>query len=179
MRRLCRPRAVLIDARQQIDSYTYMALPTDIITQSEYGLHRWEISLWPKPWKAFALKARFSWRVIALNTANELLVPTRPGIYTLLVQPQIASHPAASFLMYVGQATSLRARFKQYLTSERKIRPLVMRLLNTCSDYVHFGFCEFSKTELDSIESALLAAFNPPCNSKIPGEVGKARRAFK
>lgn len=156
-----------------------MARPRDIITQSEFALHRWEISLWPKPWKAFSLKASFSWTVISLDSANELMIPAKPGIYTLLVQPQLASHPAASFLMYVGQATSLRARFKQYLTSEKKIRPLVIRLLNTCSEYVHFGYCEFSSAKLDTVESALLEAFNPPCNSKIPGDVGKARRAFK
>jgi hypothetical protein len=155
-----------------------MAQPKDIIEQGEYGRHRWEICLWPKQWKAFSLSATFAWTVVPLDNAKKLTIPSGPGIYTLLVQPGIASHPAASFLMYVGQAKNLRVRFKQYLTTEEKIRPKVVRLLNTCKGHVYFGYCKFSLKRLDPVELALLEAFNPPCNSKIPGEVGKARRAF-
>lgn len=153
--------------------------PKDLIDQQEYALHQWRVSLWPKCWKAYPAPVPLAWTVEELSTGKKGSIPERPGIYTLLVQPAIASHPAASFLMYVGQAVNLRKRFETYLTSEKRIRPKLVRLLHTCEGYIHFCYTEISSKSLDTVEDALLEALNPSANSKLPGTVARARRAFE
>lgn len=137
-------------------------------------------ALWPKPWRAYKSRICANWKVTRLGKASRRKIPKRSGIYTMLIQPGIAAHPAASFPMYVGQAKDLARRFNEYLTSERKPdgRPKIVQLLHKYDEFLWFGFCEVNIPDLDSAENALITAMDPPCNDRVEARLAVTRKAF-
>lgn len=153
----------------------------DILTQQEeIKKYATEFILWPDAWSRFSSPHSRQWAMVRLERNQRVRVPNDPGVYTLLVQPGIANHPACSFLMYVGQAVSLCRRFSEYLGAERKAsgRPKVLRLLHRYDPHVWFCFTKVAAKHLDLTEDALISAYLPPCNEEVPAEVRKGRNAF-
>ena len=95
-----------------------------------------------------------------------------------MVQPQIGGHSGSSYLMYVGKAKNLRARFGDYLTRERIRRPKVVRVLELYSGQLTFFYSAIDENVLDDMEEELINAFVPPCNSRFNADVQRARGAF-
>lgn len=157
-----------------------MAVADIIDEQDELAAHRWTFSLWPKMWSEYGGTKNITWSMVKLNKARRTTIPDRPGIYTLLVQPGIARHPANSCLMYAGKAKSLRSRFGQYLNKERKERgrPLIFRLLTKYDGHIWFCFAQFPAVALKSAEDALILAFLPPANKIYPARISKVMAAF-
>jgi hypothetical protein len=153
----------------------------DLIEQQD-ALHARAVTfiLWPKKWLSYHDSTIRGWRVFRLHKAERRRIPSRSGIYTLLVQPGVARHPACSYLMYVGQAVSLKQRFGQYLNRERRAsgRPKIFRLLNVYSNHIWFAFTGAAKTRLDLIEDRLIEAHLPPCNDQLPARIRKVGNAF-
>jgi len=149
-----------------------------VAEQDEYHNHLWEMCLWPSQWEKFDQQLRLEWQSVALDKNSKSTVPTEPGVYSLLVQPGIANHAECSYLMYVGQAINLRTRFGKYLTTERKRRGKIVRLLHRCEGYIQFCYSQVSRARLDDVEAQLSNAFVPPCNTQFTGKVGRAKRAF-
>ncbi len=154
-----------------------MASPADLVAaQDEYQKHVWSICLWPKQWGTYNVSLK--WHNVALNDDSKLKVPHTTGVYSLVIQPGIAGHSGCSYLMYVGQAKNLHKRFDDYLTRERVRRPKVVRLLEMYGGYIMFFYSKVAEETLDNIEEELINAFVPPCNTKLTGEVQRARGAF-
>jgi len=158
-----------------------MTVQDIIVEQNESKAHTYEFVLWPRQWSAHSSTDTFSWNSVRLSLHNSPAVPTTSGIYTLLVQPGLFNHPACSYLMYVGQAKSLRRRFSDYLNREKRStgRPKIFRLLNMYPNQAVFCFTIIPASDLDRIESALLNAFIPPCNDRFPAEVQRIIGAFR
>jgi excinuclease UvrABC nuclease subunit len=153
----------------------------DIIAeQDEFKAHTREFTLWPRKWQACDSGQIQTWSTHRLATEEKKRIPDGPGIYTLLIQPGIVCHPACSYLMYVGQAASLKRRFGEYLTRERRAqgRPKIFRLLSKYSNYVWFCFTLVPRENLEEVETALISAFIPPCNDQLPAEIGSVKGAF-
>jgi hypothetical protein len=147
----------------------------DVIT--DLASHRWNFDLVPTKWGSYSGPPALKWTSRRLVKASTSKVPTSSGIYRLVLVPSVKACNA-TYLMYVGKATNLRSRFTAYLAAERKRRPKLIRLLNLYPDHVTFQFCSVSKARLDRVEDALLQTFMPPCNDRIEGELGRARKAF-
>lgn len=146
------------------------------------SVHR--VVLWPAKWRAYVETAVLNWRTHRLSDAERPKVPTDEGVYTLLVQPAVAAHPAASYLMYVGKAKNLRRRFGDYLQAERRStgRPKIYRRLIQYSD--HLWFCcaalpGASDQLLRDVEDGLLVAHVPAWNDQLPAEVSGVVKAFR
>jgi len=157
-----------------------MAVADIIEEQDAMKAHCYEFVLWPAAWQECHCSCVQNWQLSRLVPGEKAHIPDQPGIYTLLIQPGIVAHPACSYLMYVGQTTSLRRRFGQYLNKERLKtgRPKVFRVLNKYSDYVWFCFTVVSKELLTEVEDALVVAYVPPCNDQLPAEIRAVRGAF-
>jgi len=145
--------------------------------------HTESFILWPKMWKEFdASKYPCSWTQVKLEETERVKVPDAPGVYTLLIQPGIAFHPSCSYLMYVGQAISLKNRFRNYLVDEKKQqkRPKIFYMLNTYENCIWFCFTLVSKVALNDYENELMSAFIPPKNSdnRLPAGIRPSRGAF-
>jgi hypothetical protein len=153
--------------------------PYDLIEQQdEYAANSWDIVLWPRYWQACSPGRTLSWTICKLDKSLRSTIPQRPGLYSLLVQPGIADHPACSVLMYIGQAVDLNNRFYDYCTRERRIRPKVSRMLLKLDDFVYFCYCELPKPDLDSVEDHLIESFWPYANDRLPDRLGKVKDAF-
>lgn len=153
----------------------------DIIREQDEAIaHRREFILWPSKWEGFDRTKVYGWQWHKLDASERPNIPDEPGIYTLLIQPGIAGHPLCSYLMYVGQAVSLRTRFADYLTRERREsgRPKIFRLLNKYSNYIWFCFTIVPEETLDDVEDSLMNAYIPPCNDQLPIEIRPVRGAF-
>jgi len=153
----------------------------DVIEQQDALIQRqYVFILSTDHWAAYADDTIKDWHLERLQQSRKTKIPVSSGIYTLLVQPDIARHPACSYLMYVGQAVNLRKRFGEYLNKERRAsgRPKIFRLLNIYTDHVWFAFTRVSEASLTSVEDALVEAHLPPCNDRLPATITKARNAF-
>jgi hypothetical protein len=153
----------------------------DIISeQDEYKAYCQEFTLWPRKWQEYDDSWNLTWHIHRLNSNERLNIPSKAGIYTLLVQPGVADHPACSYLMYIGKTKSLRRRFGEYLNQEKKEtgRPKIFRLLHKYSEHVWFCFSIVAEQELTEIEEALLTAFIPPANDQLPAQINRVTGAF-
>ena len=141
--------------------------------------HEYSFILWPKQWISY--RDIHDWQLFKLISEKKKEIPSKPGIYTLLVQPCVANHPASSYLMYVGRTKSLKRRFSEYL-NEKNLetgRPKIYRLLNKFTDNIWFCFTEVSEDKLIAIEDGLISAYVPPANDQVPIELRKTVGAFK
>ena len=154
-----------------------MSSPTDLIdTRNEYKIHTEEICLWPERWKTCNIS--LTWHIVALNADSRSEVPSATGVYSLVIQPGIAGHPACSYIMYIGKSTDLRKRFGEYLTTERHRRYKIVPLLEIYDGYIWFIYSKVDKNTLDVTEEVLISAFVPPCNSRFKGYLHTGHGAF-
>lgn len=154
-----------------------MPAPTDLVAaQDDYHRHIWQICLWPARWGS--CNSRLRWHSVVLTSDCRSDVPATTGVYSLVLQPQIAGHPGSSYLMYVGKARNLRVRFGDYLTTERVRRQKIVRVLELYSGHLTFFYSTIDENVLDDMEEELINAFIPPCNSRFNADVQRARGAF-
>ena len=149
--------------------------------QNEFIAHESRIVLWPRQWENYENRHALDWRIRRLAAEERPNIPNESGVYTLLIQPSIAAHPACSYLMYVGKSERLRRRFGHYLGREKREtgRPKIFRGLNLYSDYLWFCFTAAAIESLEDIESGLLNAYIPPWNDQLPSDVRGAVGAFR
>ena len=149
--------------------------------QNELIAHECRFVLWPRQWANYENRHALDWRIRRLAEAERPDIPNEPGVYTLLIQPDIAAHPACSYLMYVGKAERLRRRFRDYLVREKreKGRPKIFRGLNLYSSYLWFCFTLAPVEILGDVEDTLLNAYVPPWNDQLPAEIRGTVGAFR
>lgn len=153
--------------------------PVDLVEeQSQLQAHRVAFVLWPRQWKRFRIRRKLDWRTQSLHPDKKGRVSNTSGIYTLVIKPSIAQHPACSYVMYVGQAENLRSRFNSYCTQERRIRPRIVRMLYSWDGFVYFCACSVPRNQLKRVEDALIESYVPPANSDYPATLRAAIKAF-
>jgi len=151
----------------------------DIIQeQDEMKAHEHHFILWPRQWKKYL--ETHNWKIYRLDAIEKDRIPNRSGVYSLLVQPGIANHPACSYLMYVGKTASLRRRFMDYLNERKREtgRPKIFRVLNKYKDYMCFCYTTVCRNDLSGVENNLLIAYIPPNNDQYPAEIRRLTGAF-
>ncbi|MDG7044843.1 MAG: GIY-YIG nuclease family protein [Nitrososphaerota archaeon] len=148
----------------------------DMINQAK--VHEQRFVLWPQQWQTYTKSHQ--WRIQRLEESKKEQIPDVQGIYSLIIQPNIANHDFCSYLMYIGQSNSLRRRFNEYLTKEKEElgRPKIIDFLKRYNRYIWFCYTTDICGTLTDMEEALLSAFIPPLNSQIKGIVGKVVRAL-
>ncbi len=140
--------------------------------------HRHHFLLWPKQWTTYDID--HEWHLRPLRPSERADIPDAPGIYSLIAASAVAAHPSASYLMYVGRTVSLRRRFGEYLTTERRItgRPKVYRVLHLYSDYLWFAYTYVDHSDLEQVEKGIRDALLPPLNDQFSAEINKVVGAF-
>jgi len=153
--------------------------PVDLVeVQDELKTHEVTFVLWPNAWAKYRLRRKLSWSRRKLTKTSKTHIPQAAGIYTLLIQPGIAKHPSCSYLMYVGKTEDLRKRFYDYCTTEKRVRPKIVRLLHKWPGYIRFCYTRVPPRYLSKVEDALIEAFFPPANSDYPATIRAAKKAF-
>ncbi len=162
------------------DLEAHVALDDLIRDQNELQHHTHSMCLWPKQWTAYPNRVPCTWQQCRLVQANKATIPEGPGVYTLVIASEVAGHPQGSYLMYVGKANSLRKRFGDYLTKERREggRPKIFRLLNMYDPHIWFCYTEAPLANITTLEDDLTEAFIPPCNDSFPATIRPVVGAF-
>lgn len=155
--------------------------PTEDVTPDVTQLRQYaeRFVLCPDFWRSYT--ATHEWECQKLETANTDQIPTESGVYTLVLNPGIAGHPASAYIMYVGKAEDLRRRFNDYLTVERtnRRRTKMYRFLNYYHDeFIHFYFTRIRVDMIDSVENGLRNAYRPPVNSDYEAGISATMGAF-
>ena len=142
---------------------------------SHYGKH---FNFIPSQWQTYT--DVHNWQIQKLEQSKKTLIPTDPGIYTLILQPGIANHPNCSYLMYLGETDSLQTRFVDYLGKERQVygRPLLFTFLNKYDEYIWFCYTADIIGNLVDMENKLNMAYLPPLNSKFPTEISSIQKVL-
>lgn len=152
-------------------------------TISDYLVKRMILS--PPNWQSYVAHTRLDWRPVLFSADTVDEVPNdERGVYSFVVQPGIAGHPACSYLLYVGKVETqvFRARYRQYLAEKAKgegaRRVHVTRMLQKWDGYLWFYYASIKAAELiTSVEDALVAAYLPPGNREVPAEVRYALKS--
>lgn len=133
--------------------------------------------LYPPHWTAYPNKPTLSWKRERFNKASINLIPDdKHGVYSFVAESQVANHPAASYLLYVGKAkdTSFRGRYRKYLraTTDWKDRPHIAEMVGKWTDHLWFYYAEVDDvTLIDDLEAELIIAFMPPQNRAFPAKI--------
>jgi hypothetical protein len=134
--------------------------------------------LFPKAWSGFHGPAKLKWESVKFSATKAKEVPNdKRGVYTFVVQPGIACHPACSYLLYVGMTTrDFRVRYQEYLADLKagigSRRPHIAGMLAKWDGYLWFYYAEIKGDDkIEEAEDALLEAYLPPTNIEMPGKL--------
>jgi hypothetical protein len=145
-----------------------------------YRVNRMVLS--PKHWKKFSSPTKLAWKGTKFKTSNAKKVPdVKGGVYSFVVQPDIAEHPSCAYLMYVGMTKkqTLRARFNQYFRhqTDTSRRTNISKMLRLWDKHLWFYFASIADlTKIEATEQALLNAYLPPVNDQYKGTVATQLR---
>lgn len=140
--------------------------------------------LFPRAWAGFRPPVALSWQQVPFSPTRTREVPKdEGGIYSFVVQPGIANHPACSYLLYVGKTErNFRVRYQEYLADLRagmeSRRPHIAGMLTKWDGYLWFCYAPIRDgSKIEETEDALIAAYLPPTNIEMEGKL-RRRMAF-
>lgn len=132
--------------------------------------------LWPEKWQTYS--PTHTWDIFKLDITNRNNIPISSGIYSLILEPNIAGHISCSYLFYIGETNNLQRRFYEYLTKERHVRPKISDFLARYDGYILFCYTRVPESRLASTEIGISNAYLPPLNERFVGEISPTMRAF-
>jgi hypothetical protein len=135
--------------------------------------------LCPEHWIGYK-NSRLKWKKVKFNSRGVKKLPDdKQGLYSFLVQPNVAGHPAISYLLYIGETTkqTLKGRCSDYLpeAKSKKARVPIRSMIRKWPDHLWLYFAVVDDvSQIKKLEEDLLKAYMPPFNQKFTAEVGKA-----
>lgn len=140
--------------------------------------------LFPRAWAGFKSPVALSWEKVPFSPTRASEVPKdEGGVYSFVVQPGLANHPACSYLLYIGKTErNFRVRYREYLANLREgmesRRPHIAGMLKKWDGYLWFCYAPISDgSKIEETEDALIEAYLPPTNVEMRGEL-RRRMAF-
>ena len=121
------------------------------------------------------ISGEIRWNRVDLDTNRSHQVPHQDiGVYLICAHPpsEAVKDLNAYTVLYAGQVNSrnrgLRTRFLEHI---RHPSPKLRMYVDCYYPSLHFWFAVIREpSEIDALESLLIATFNPPCNSiRAPG----------
>lgn len=141
----------------------------------EYVVNRF--ILYPKHWNGYSEPNALQWNRVKFDVSFASRVPNDlRGVYTFVAEPEIASHPCCSYLLYVGMVdtSNFRKRFLSYLGEPSKPKPRehVLYMIDRWKSHLWFYYSPLpSSVPAAEVEDRLLTAFLPPVNRVWPAEI--------
>lgn len=140
----------------------------------------YSFTLSPQLWNDLTLPQSLSWSKVKFDSTTASQVPNDlMGVYSFVLEPNIADLKLA-YLLYIGMTRqNFRSRFRKYLrhqVEEHTKRPRVQNMLRTWPDHLSFYFAPIDDLNIiKSIEDELIIAFKPPVPRSYPARI---RRRF-
>ena len=128
-----------------------------------------------------ALSDSGSWSSVLLTTNDQLMVPTRPGVYAICAQPPSAVGPDQTTIfhnlaspLYVGRSESnIQSRFLAHCRADDPELRRAKRCYQTVS--LRFWFVEVPANAIKDAEAWLIRCFGPPVNKRAGTITGTLR----
>lgn len=162
------------------------AFAADMDVHMRAKLHMQQFLLFPEVWKEIPLLYPLDWREVEFKKENTSLIVESKGVYVFSVRIFGNMVPPSGYITYVGKASNLQKRFKQYLDEEdykgTSPRFHIAKMLNLWSNCISFIYATIENdTDEINVERALINGIHPPYNRKdFTGTYGKAiRDAFQ
>ncbi|MBT9556594.1 MAG: hypothetical protein IV100_11230 [Myxococcales bacterium] len=136
-----------------------------------------------KAW-ANATSSIHTWTELEFPPKTRGDVPESSGVYVFIVRPDLFNLPQASGLLYVGKATSLKARLSAYVSELGKRRsvsnrPHIWRMVNVWNGHLRYLYTTTTTVaDAESLEDRMLEALLPHFNKEFPAETSSRQRAF-
>jgi len=134
--------------------------------------------LCPDHWQAYG-NIDLVWKKVKF-TAEEMKkhLPDKPGLYSFLLQPNVAGHRSINFLLYIGETTkqSLKDRCTDYLpeAKKKKARVTIRSMVRKWPDHLWVYFAAVDDVNLiKKLEEDLLKAYIPPFNQRFTAKIAK------
>ena len=133
-------------------------------------------TLSPDLWKGLNLAQPLEWHRVTFTPSAASDVPNDLiGVYSFVVEPNVANLDLR-YLLYVGMTReNFRARFRKYLRhkiEERTNRPRVQDMLRTWPDHMSFYYAPIDDREIvKCVEDELITAFKPPVPRVYPARM--------
>lgn len=157
------------------------------------NLHEYKFNLLlsPSQWLTYTDEVELEWFPVKFDRDLREDIPKDDnGVYSFVVQPNIASHPANAYLFYIGKTEKqgFRKRFLQYFTErdtqsrkQQMRRTKVRRFLRAFRNHLWFYYAPIDdEDKIDEVEKHLIMALLPWANEDIyPAELRAAINAFE
>lgn len=150
--------------------------------QDDLSKYKYGFFLSSTRWNSYTnpIGSDLNWNHIQLLNSERQRIPEVSGIYALVLQPGIANHHFVSYLMYIGQTTSLKSRFGDYLSKRSNPQRMkVSRMIRLYPNHLWFYYASVPNEQLTPVEDSLLETYIPPINSRFPATVRDAVAAFR
>jgi len=140
----------------------------------------------PKFWAEYDKGDSLNWEHIKFDRptirASRKNLVGRTGVYTLVIRSEVAGHPHANYLIYVGKTTSqdFYERWMEELRLPKRYPPkqkYLRTMLRKWGNHMWACFAEMDES-IGEMEDALKAAWCPPANQDLPGILNQAAPAF-
>lgn len=160
----------------------------DPVQSTLEGLKRYNVSrfvLSPTRWGLYDSAIPLSWNAVKFDKSEKENLPTgKQGVYTFIVKPGIANHPACAYLLYVGKTEKqgFRTRFLDYFREpdRPKARQAVKAMIGLWGNHLWFCYAPVDDiAQIDALERKLIDSYVPPINQEYPGVLGKAVKAWQ
>ena len=126
--------------------------------------------LYPEGWTTYQPLTQLDWSAPPLQYPDPGSLDAVPGVYSFVVQPGVADHPASAHVMYVGKTNNLKRRYREYRT-KKKVRTH-MQKMKKWTGWLWFYYSEVpTQVRPELVEAQLLKALLPPYNRAFPGDV--------
>lgn len=133
--------------------------------------------LYPQHWAGYPARYALNWQKVRFQSDQATVIPNNEiGVYSFVVKPNIADHPAVHYLLYIGMVHkgNLRSRFRSYLseTNKEKARPHIYKMIERWSNYLWFYYVTVADPEeAKRLEDELIIAYLPPVNRQWPAQI--------
>lgn len=141
-----------------------------------------KMTYWPERWET-APDWRFDWADLKFPPDEGEPVPDAPGVYIFALKPKVFDFLSIGVL-YVGKATSLRSRIREYIRLidsdfTEVPRPHIWMMVNLFNGHLRYCFTTTeSVARAEEVESEMQKALNPYFCKARPAEISARVRAF-
>jgi len=150
---------------------------TGVVLEAQFAAKlkgEYQFRLHPELWATPEINAYYlgrTWTSVRFVDPSPHDIPNESGIYMFVVAPHCAALADHSYIFYVGKASNLKTRYREYLLEKacacENPRERVVRFLNHLEDHVFFHFTLVPQNELDRAESLLKDNLTPFGNTQV------------
>jgi hypothetical protein len=147
--------------------------------------HHVKMFFFPDSWGQAVDQPSLNWTLVDFPPTPRNIIPSSPGVYAFVVEPNMFNFSPANGLFYVGKATNLYQRIGAYITDmnadydSEHTRAHIWMMLNQWRNHLKYYYVTTNTVgEAEELEDQMILAFKPHYNKRLDAVTARAERAF-